>query len=164
MKRLATALALTLVLATAGTAAAHHHVGVAETQVFAAYGTGNTACLIEVQKYTFAWGEPEARAVVEGHSECNVALEQQMVAAMEGRDGGADELGSPCADVTTQCDSSAAVDAASDWVGRGQIRIKLRAPDGQGWVGSPKDCSGIGTDNLTCTFQAYVAWPWQRDF
>ena len=33
-------------------------------------------------------------------------------------------------------------------------RVHMIAPFGQGWVTSPENCSGVGSDNLTCEFTA----------
>ena len=50
------------------------------------------------------------------------------------------------------------------WPQPAKTRVKLIAPLGQGWVGAPTHCSGVGTDNLTCEFEAYVATPWFYTF
>ena len=42
--------------------------------------------------------------------------------------------------------------------GNPELRVTLRAPAGQGWLGSPQHCTGIGTDDLTCVFPDSVLW------
>jgi hypothetical protein len=34
-----------------------------------------------------------------------------------------------------------------------ELHLSLRAPEGQGWLGSPRWCTGVGTDNLQCVFK-----------
>ena len=46
------------------------------------------------------------------------------------------------------------------WEKPAEYSIHLTAPLGQGWIGAPTDCGGVGTDNLTCVFTAKVATPY----
>ena len=141
-------------------AAANGYFGAPETQIFTAYGTGNTLCTIQVRK----WVDQSGGTFVDGETGCNAALQQTVQASMQAGGGEPAADGPVCSRVGTTCYSDAAIADEEDWIGRGQIHVKLIAPNGQGWVGSPKDCTGIGTDNLTCTFQAYAAWVWYRDY
>src|SRR5688572_5182833 len=146
MRLLAWSIALVLVVAAPAAA---------ETEVFVAYGEDNTVCTIQVSKLILNWSHPETTAMVQGHTDCNVALEQTARAWMDpsaispGADGGV----SSC--FSQSCGSAEWVDGGDTWPEPVQYRLRLRAPAGQGWIGSPVNCSGIGTDNLDCTFQAH---------
>lgn len=152
MKLVAAAFALAVVLATASPAAA-------ETQVFVAYGEGTTACTIRVDK--------AVRGIVQtthvyfhGETECNVPVEQYAQASIEGSGGDADAVGSACSAFTTTCSSGSWALGDGGWSKPVRYRVKLRAPLGQGWVSSPAACSGVGTDNLDCVFEALLGTPW----
>jgi hypothetical protein len=146
-------LALAIALLAAAPAAA-------ETEVFVAYGEGNTACTIQVSKLILDWGQDYSRVLLSGQTDCNVAIEQSARAWMDPSAVSPAAEGDLCSGFTKTCGSGTFSDGGLQWPEPVQYHVRLTAPRGQGWVGVPTHCSGVGTDNLDCVFQARVATPW----
>ena len=107
------------------------------TLAVATYGEGATECTISLNK-----GARSFR----GTTSCTAAIEQTALASTS---GGASVTGTSCSGLRTSCTSSGTT--AGDYTTL-TYRVSLRAPAGQGWVASPQECSGAGTDNLECEF------------
>ncbi len=123
------------------------------TTVFVAYGTGVSRCDVTLKKRTGqdllsgAYG-----TAFSGRTDCNVAVEQTARATVAA-DGAVPALdGGLCSAVTTVCSSGGNLSGRLNHQPL-RYRITLRAPSGQGWMGDPTFCAGVGTDNLTCTFE-----------
>ena len=113
--------------------------------VVAAYGEGSTTCTLSVTKQIrpgtgWTWD-------FEGATDCSVPVEQTGQAAMTGESTITAPL---CSGVRASC-RSAGSGTGFSYTGV-EYRVMLRAPRGQGWIASPEQCSGAGTDLLTCTF------------
>ena len=124
------------------------------TEVFVAYGTGVTRCDITLKKrtgedlMTSAYG-----TAYSGKTDCTAPV-NQTARARVAADGSVPALdGGLCSQLARTCTSGGNLNGM---LNRQPLsyRITLRAPDGQGWVGAPAFCSGVGTDNLVCTFTA----------
>jgi hypothetical protein len=159
MQRLAIAAVTSLVLALA---VAQPAAG--ETEAFVAYGEGDTVCTIWVSKQLSEYAGSQSAAIASGRTECNVPVEQSVVAWMDASESNEAAEAGECSGFTTSCESWTWVTGGPVWPQPAQTRVHLTAPLGQGWVGVPTNCSGVGTDNLTCTFQAYAATPWFYTF
>lgn len=133
----------------------------AETEVFVAYGTGATVCTIEVSKLVYGAGLSGGMLSLSGSTDCSKAVEQTAHVWMEATPQDPALDGGYCSGFDKTC-SSAATGWGADlvWEKPAQYGIHLIAPFGQGWVGAPTDCMGVGTDNLTCVFTAKVATPY----
>ncbi len=119
----------------------------APAATFVAFGEGLTRCTITAEKHEDLLHRDEYKW--SGETTCDRPLEQTAQASFHGAT-------SPlCSGVTTYCSS------ATGWTYFGQpylqepmeYRVTLRAPLGQGWIGAPTYCSGVGTDNLKCVFK-----------
>lgn len=152
---------LFITLAAAGTLLAATPAPPAEaaTAVFVAYGEGTTACTIEVHKYADdggIWTGGEDQTMFHGKTDCNAPVEQtgHAVVPKQGFDDNALD-GGLCSGKRVACFSG-----DDGWgIGWGvynsnpvTYRVSLRAPLGQGWLGAPTHCTGVGTDNLKCEF------------
>ncbi len=130
------------------------------TNVFVAYGEGTTRCTITVSKYVdhgSIWTGGTERMKFYGATECDVPLEQTGHASVPGDAEWPAVDGGLCSGFRTSCRSGVdRVPQAND--PPATYRISLRAPLGQGWVGVPTDCSGVGTDNLKCEFGIDDVW------
>ena len=130
----------------------------ASAEFFVSYGTGVTSCTITARDQSRApnllpWWRIQAK------TECDRPIEQSLHifnASGEPFDGGL------CSGFTARCFSG---DPESYWVqtdshpdGELELHVSLRAPNGEGWLGSPQNCTGIGTDNLRCVFTPDVTW------
>lgn len=158
MRGLVTAAAIATALVAAAPAAA-------ETQAFVAYGTGETVCTIEVSKLVYGPGLTSGggggELQLSGTTDCSEPVQQtgQVRMAASAADPGLD--GDYCSGFVKSC-FSAASEWGDDliWENPAEYSIHLTAPSGQGWVGAPTDCTGVGTDNLSCVFTALVATPY----
>ena len=128
--------------------AAHAQASAGITQAFVAYGTGVTACEITLKKRT---GQDLTTLDINteflGTTDCTSPVDQTGHATVGALDGGV------CSGVRTLCSSGRTVD--DSWNTDPIVyRVSLRAPAGQGWLGAPTFCTGVGTDNLRCEFTA----------
>ena len=123
-------------------------------EVFVAYGTGATACDITVAKRT-GWTDPtdlnKYGTMIRGVTDCSAPVAQTGHATVPASGSYPALDGGLCSATRTVCSSG------GTWMNilHNQpvtYRMSLRAPVGQGWIGAPTNCSGIGTDNLNCTF------------
>ena len=105
--------------------------------VVAGYGEGATECTITLTKEARAFG---------GSTACNRAVQQTGQASTS---GGASATGPLCSGLRTTCTSNGTTTGNFTTL---KYRVTLLAPNGQGWVAPPSDCSGAGTDKLDCTF------------
>ena len=159
---IAAAFALVALLATASQASA---------AVFVAYGEGLTRCTIQVEKvmdggflvYNNGFGHQEDYEWW-GETTCDRPLEQTAQASL------ADLVSPMCSGIRTTCSSGGEVRFEYTPERRSEpteYRITLRAPRGQGWIGAPTDCMGVGTDNLQCVLTAEssdVSTRWATEF
>ena len=137
----------TLVLGTVAAGVLAAPAPAAHAGTFIAYGEGLTRCTIDVDKDA---NLPALHAQYDwtGETTCDRPLQQTGQAFFAG------EVGWLCSGVTTHCSSG---DVA--WYPGRRIsepmeyHVTLRAPAGQGWIGAPTYCSGVGTDNLRCVFK-----------
>jgi hypothetical protein len=141
---------LLLAAALALTAASHAHAS-AET-TFIAYGTGITRCEIKVFKDRLAPYLVRDVYTYHGKTVCDVPVQQTGHAFVPHEypfDGGV------CSGFRMDC-YSGEVGAESDEpkVEPMEYHVTLRAPKDQGWLGAPRFCTGVGTDNLKCVFKA----------
>ena len=122
------------------------------TLAFVAYGEGATACRITLTKRTGQdLNTVDYGTRFSGRTECTAALAQTARASIPA-DGAAPALdGGLCSATTTVCTSGGNL---NNLLNRNQMTysVTMRAPLGQGWVGAPTFCSGVGTDNLKCDF------------
>lgn len=128
----AVALALCAFLALAAPASAKQH------KLVAAGEGGPTVCTLEYKnslrmftRFVSASGTVDCSAPVQQNSQINA--------------GG--DAGNVCSGVMARCTSS----VSSDWDSY-TWDVQVIAPRGQGWLVGPSSCSGIGTDNLRCSF------------
>lgn len=63
-----------------------------------------------------------------------------------------DLVGELCNADSTDCYSGGSQYDRGEYDAPMRYTIHLTAPLGQGWIGAPLNCSGVGTDNLKCTF------------
>ena len=116
------------------------------TEVFLAYGTGATVCHVTVTKRT---GQelysPSYGTKYSGRTQCTAPVVQTAQATVGSL------TGALCSNTSTYCSSGGNAENVINTQPL-RYRITLRAPGGQGWVGDPTFCSGIGTDNLTCEY------------
>ena len=97
-----------------------------------------TVCTLEYKNYLRMF----TRFVrAEGSVDCSAAVQHnhQLRAGSD--------LGNLCSGVMLACTSS----VSSDWDSY-TYDVQVIAPRGQGWLTGPTSCSGIGTDNLRCSF------------
>ena len=128
----------------------------ASAEVFVAYGTGVTVCQIRVHhEDNFGFTQ---RAF--GVTDCNEPVEQTGHAVMNGMNAPA------CGGVIKHCYSGVPEEGGVTyrwedgvWTGPLRYHVDLQAPSGQGWIGAPTTCSGVGTDNLHCVFEMPVGVP-----
>ncbi len=131
----------------------------AETVELVAYGEGVTTCLVRVTA-TDEWGQSNA---ADGTTTCSTAIEQS--GQVRGHVPGV-STGSLCSGLRTACESYASwhdydeEDAGVGGTPEATYDVALRAPLGQGWVAPADRCSGVGTDNLRCTFTARSVLLW----
>ena len=146
MKLLALAVVV-LALAVAATPASAYQV-----RVIAAGGSAATTC-------EFDWGIALLSftpfTTVDGRTTCTAAVQQ--TAQVSGTDNvfNTTEYGYVCSRFSTTCQSSVDMDEYPQVI---RYHVKVIAPLGQGWVAVPDECSGAGTDNLTCTFERSSAF------
>ena len=150
---MARALAITLGVAALATAVS---AATARAEVFVAYGEDATVCTIEVvnrhYKGITTGGEPLQD--FSGETDCSVPLEQTAHATI-GTDPDLD--GGLCSGVRESC-FSGREEVLSQTTTPMVFRMTLRAPLGQGWLGAPTNCTGVGTDNLKCEFVVERSW------
>ena len=119
--------------------------------VVAGYGEGATTCTITTSIYDRPFSDHwEWNA----STSCSVAIQQFGEAWWEGEDNVGypwSFYGGSCTAFATSCRVDG--DAQGEYQG-GDVRyhVRLRAPNGQGWLTTPGPCSGVGTDNLECWF------------
>ena len=116
----------------------------AKRGVAVAYGEGTTRCTITAlreQRIGTAntWD-------FEGYTSCTATISQSGQAWLSGAGTAFAPL---CSGVRSWCRSEGAATGNYSDV---HYRVTLVAPLGQGWVASPEECSGAGTDRLECTF------------
>jgi hypothetical protein len=138
-KTLGGAVALALIAAAPASAGTYPIVAAGS----AAHGP-TTHCTVTVTKTDFAFS---TYYEFNGTTKCDVAIQQSGQAFF------ADTSGGLCSAFTTTCSSGGGWEGEPN-PGAVTYRVKLRAPEGQGWVTSPQHCTGVGTDNLTCEFTA----------
>ena len=122
--------------------------------VLVAYGEGTTTCTVTANNvHKMFWGGEE-RYEFFGRTECSTAVQQSGQATLGNADPSLVEVAPLCSRFATTCSSAGAVQGPEYQQGVGGLgyRVTLVAPPGQGWVASPQQCAGAGTDNLTCTF------------
>jgi len=128
----------------------------ASAETFIAYGTGLTRCDINLAKSQRGPLLPQWHYY--GKTDCTVPITQTGEAILPGA-----AYGGMCSTFATHCFSG----DPPENDGYGWIEgfapsstlhyyVTLRAPDGQGWLGAPLFCSGVGTDNLQCDFTSTV--------
>ena len=142
-----------LALAALATAAPAH------AEVFVAYGEGLTNCRIETVRYSYSGlttGGENYQSYL-GETDCSVPVEQTVHATVAASGGQPGLDGGVCAAVTTRC-VSGEEDIYDDNGAPMVLQVSLRAPRGQGWLGAPTNCSGVGTDNLRCEFVVSRSW------
>ena len=110
----------------------------AKRSAVAAYGTGTTSCTINATRTGSSF---------EGTTDCSGAVLQTAQATMTGPSPAV--TGPLCTGLRASCRSAGSGSGAYTDV---SYRITLVAPLGQGWIASPKECSGAGTDRLECRF------------
>ncbi|HEX8204933.1 MAG TPA: hypothetical protein VF587_02615 [Solirubrobacteraceae bacterium] len=103
-----------------------------------------TKCTVTVTKTDYAFS---TYYKFSGKTVCDVPLQQSGQAFF------ADTAGPLCSAFTTTCESGGGWEGEPN-PGSVTYRVRLRAPEGQGWVTSLPHCNGVGTDNLTCEFTA----------
>jgi hypothetical protein len=120
----------------------------AGTTPIVAYGQAahgwTTTCTVKVTKKDYSFSTYYAFS---GETKCDVPIEQSGQAFF------GDASGAFCSGFVTTCSSGGTWEGEPD-PGLVRYRIHLTAPFGQGWVTSPEQCSGVGSDNLTCEFTA----------
>ena len=120
----------------------------AGTTPIVAYGQAahgwTTVCTVTVTKKDWAFSDWYSFS---GETECDVPIEQSGQAFF------ADTSGELCSGFVAVCSSSGGWQGEPD-PGPVTYRVHMIAPFGQGWVTSPTNCSGVGSDNLTCEFTA----------
>ena len=119
-----------------------------------AYGEGTTTCVVTTNKVLKAFWGGETRYEFFGRTECSVPVQQSGQAQLAHDDPSLVEVAPLCSAFTARCESRDYVQGVEYQNGtRGMTyRVTLRAPHGQGWLTAPQTCSGVGSDNLTCTF------------
>jgi hypothetical protein len=149
-------LMLALALALAAAAPSAHGA----TAVFAAYGEGLTYCKITISKSHdegFTTGGV-GKTDFYGRTECSVPVAQTGQATVPADANDPSLSGAFCSGTVATCFSGANVREVSNSSAM-TYTLSLRAPLGQGWVGAPTNCSGVGTDNLRCAFSINgVGW------
>jgi hypothetical protein len=125
----------------------------AGTYTFVAYGTGVTSCTIKTHKLEGRnlWTGGAERIDYSGQTDCTVPVQQTAHAWVPGnppRDGGT------CSGLLASCFSGENVWNVGEWPEPMHYDVTIIAPFGQGWEGAPDECSGVGSDHLTCTFTA----------
>ncbi len=109
----------------------------------ASYGTGETTCTISARMNAAG---PDYRDF-EGITDCSRDVQQSAQAWVVGASGSA--AAPSCSGWQALCRSAGwAYGSYSDV----HYQISITAPNGEGWVAAPSECSGVGTDNLKCTF------------
>lgn len=128
----------------------------APAETFIAYGTGLTRCDINLTKGTRGPLLPQWHYY--GKTDCTVPIAQTGLAVIPGS-----ASGSLCSAFATHCFSGDPPE--NDGYGWMEgfppsetlhYYVTLRAPNGQGWLGAPFFCTGVGTDNLQCDFTSTV--------
>jgi hypothetical protein len=132
----------------------------AQAEVFVAYGEGVTLCTIDVLHSSHGgniWtgGEPEMS--FHGEVACNEPVEQTGHAWVPADLNWPAYDGGFCAGFTTRC-YSGQEDIRTQNSMPMTYELTLRAPLGQGWLGAPRNCTGVGTDNLRCVFKTGESW------
>ena len=122
----------------------------AQAEFFIAYGTGLTNCSVTM-KYEYVLLAPWWRA--KASVDCDKPVE--MTAHAYGNEYFSFE---PCSGFRDRCASSEPPEGEAGWSEGPGLNglvydVTLRAPVGQGWLGAPDYCTGIGTDNLRCRFE-----------
>ena len=125
----------------------------AHAAVFVAYGEGLTHCRIETVRHTqrALIGFSRQEQTFSGKTDCSVPIEQSVHAVIPSA-AFADAIdGGVCSAVATSCFSGQS-SVKSPNGNPMTLTLYLRAPLGEGWLGAPTGCSGVGTDNLRCEF------------
>ena len=131
----------------------------ASAEKFIAIGVGHTVCEFTAVKDPHF---PLLHAVYDyyGETECDRPVEQTGHAFIPN----SPLVGEVCSGFRTHCYSG------DVWVTTGGVRysdpleyhVTVRAPEGQGWIGAPTECSGVGTDNLKCVFKSDLLGPYVK--
>ena len=140
------ALALAVALLTASPAAAR-------TIVLTAWGEGSvTVCTVKLfQKRPHL----NSKWDVGGRTACSVPVQQSGQAWLPRTFSSTPDYAPPCSTFGKTCESAWFFIEGGDYdVQREMVHydVALLAPRGQGWVGAPDECFGVGSDNLTCNF------------
>jgi hypothetical protein len=131
----------------------------AQAEVFVAYGEGATTCTIEVERATYkgiTTGGENYQSYL-GETDCNVPLEQTSHATVPASGSEPAMDGGLCSGIRASC-ASGEEDIPEGNSASMVYRMSVRAPRGQGWLGAPVNCSGVGTDNLQCEFVVEIGW------
>ena len=123
-------------------------------EVFVAYGTGATTCQITVAKKTgwlYATDLDAYGTMIKGVTDCSSPVAQTGHATVPASGSIPAIDGGLCSTTSAVCTSARTL---GSYMNPQPVtyRMSLRAPLGQGWIGAPTNCSGVGTDNLSCTF------------
>ncbi len=134
--------------------------------VLAAYGDATTTCAVtlETEQWT-TWGSegdgwPTYRFT--GRTDCTAPVQQSGEAWLTNDDPSLVAYAWPCELFGPSCESTGSAGGyqtpyADHPPGPVKYHVRLRAPLGQGWATAPDACSGVGTDNLDCTFTSSLA-------
>lgn len=124
----------------------------AGTSVVVAAGTsGKTQCNITVKKsqpLIYIWGDGDIYDF-SGTTDCTASVQQTGQASLP---GSPTEFGPLCSGFRTTCSSSGT--AQGSYTAPAEYHVTLTAPAAQIWLGSPTQCTGVGTATLDCTFTA----------
>jgi hypothetical protein len=132
----------------------------ARAEFLVAYGTGMTNCSINAKAGRQLYGLlPYWR--IQAKTDCDRAVDQSVRVFIPGSwfDGGT------CSGFRAHCFSGEPEESDGfGWIegmpprGDVELHVTLRAPAGQGWLGPPQYCQGVGTDSLRCVFTRNVLW------
>ena len=115
-----------------------------------AYGEGTTTCTVTIEHTATLVTMPDIPPSydVHGYTQCDRAVQQ--TARVSHAEALRDPVyGALCSAFATSCSSSV---SGYGFAGVVTYKVTLRAPAGQGWITAPGECSGVGTDNLQCSF------------
>ena len=118
---------------------------------FVAYGEGATVCHFTVGKRTSSTAYLGVGTHYKGETECTGPVEQTGHATVPATSTAPLLDGGLCSGYRTTCTSDGFRMGAFN-TNPVTYRVTLRAPYGQGWVGAPTSCQGVGTDILRCEY------------
>ena len=121
----------------------------AGSSVLVATGGGKTTCTITVKKsqpLIVIWGSTDVYDF-SGRTECSANVQQTGQASLP---GSPTEYGSLCSGLQMICTSSGR--AEGSYSAPAEYHVTIQAPPAQVWLASPTECTGVGSDIVTCTF------------